>query len=377
MNTDNNKQYIQKEGDINIENIANTYDYYNTNDLNMDIKKNENIIKKFYDMTDRNTRLQRLVDLIDTHKKLNQFHPHDGKYKISNKLKTNFLNYITKYYGDEINESLSLLLDITSYITFKQFYKSLKKCVKTFLERIGDEPYIMLYIGNEDKSNFWVMQLAFDYILKKFPQKLPFDIVRKFQNAQYIYGNRAYDFIYVNFDDCVYSGEQLSVNIQYEYAKTNPLKSFVIVPYVSENGYTKIKLKFLKLGIPFENLIFNYKVLTIRQVLISKGYDKDYIVSFFNNLITYLNDYDIGPTAGMYDIDYIESTFPIYFDHKIADYISTYPKLYTYGIIYDKDARLYIYNWLIKNCVGTLTECPPKVYKNRQKYIDFNELVNY
>lgn len=382
---ENYREYIQDEKDVDTY-IINNLDKKTTaagasqfkTDVNNPINPTNIAILQYHYNNDL-TRYQRFIDLMKKHKSNNQLYIPSGKYKINRKLKDHFLMDAERYYGKQVSDTLRLIIEMTTYVTFDDFYQSLGKCVESFLKKIGNSPYIFLYLGREDKSNFWVTQLALDYIINKYPQNLPYDILRNYKDVEYVYGEDASKFKYVAFDDCSYSGLQLSDHIEYEL-DNNPNKNnlYVIVPYISGAAY-KIISEADSIGEEYtkNNLIYEYKILKISEILKNQGYSKEFIDNFFKNLLVYLNDFDIGPdkeSAEYEDEDWNHNVdnVPIYFDHKIADSVSTYPKLYSFGIIYDKNDHVYVYHWLIKNCINSLNECPPKIYKNREKYIDFD-----
>lgn len=381
-NVNVNEGYIQYEEDVNTK-IINNFDIdsvnvnYNKNVNNPKNPLNINILYNYYDATTNEERIENFKNLMNEHKMDNQLYLESGKYRINRKLKDNFLRKAEKYYGNDVSETLKLLIQMTTYVTFDEFYESLCNCVCSFLEKIENSPYILLYMGREDKSNFWVMELAFDIIINNYPEKMPYDILRNYDDVEYIYGKNPKNLKYVIFDDCSYSGIQLDGNMFMEFKNIKNIYNFyVIVPYISETAFDLISYSNGE-NYTENNLIYRYKILNISKILRQKGYDSEFIYDFLQNLLVYINDFNVGPDkkSGEYsDIEWNDKVdnIPIYFDHKIADSVSSYPKLYSFGITYDKYKHFYIYNWLIVNCINSLRECPPKVYKNRTKYIDFD-----
>lgn len=385
---DNFEQYIQPENEVDT-NITNNVDkkttafYKKIYEQDINNPKNPKNITILYNYYNRVLdRVQEFTNIVNIHKNNNQLFPISGIYKINKELKEKFLKDVNKYYGKQVSETLRLLIDMTTYVTFDEFYDSLKKCIDIFLDKIGNNSYVMLYLGREDKSNFWVTELALDYIINNYPEKMPADILRNYKDIEYLFREEAGDVKYVAFDDCSYSGLQLSDHIEKELTD-NPNRDnfYVIVPYISNSAY-KLILDMNGIEYTTNNVIFNNKILKISEILNINGYDDKFIYDFIQNLLIYVNDFEIGPDKG--SAEYEDEDFnanidnvPIYFDHKIADSVSTYPKIYSFGIIYDKDKHVYIYDWLIKKCINSLNECPPKIYKNREKYIDFDNLKKF
>ena len=170
-------------------------------------------------------------------------------------------------------------------------------------------------------------------------------------------------------DDCIYSGEQMRTTI--EYMNNNrklPLNIILFVPFISVNGLDKILKEFAS----NESLhdICNFKLC-----------DKVYYIK--NNTSYYLGEKEIDDVNNMYGNYFdIKDLYLIYFDHKLADGVSTIPLFYS-GLVpnihnknilsnstfqtSDIDKLLFIP--FINNCQNirnfnsNVPECPYPIYK--------------
>lgn len=318
------------------------------------------------------------------------------KYCFNEKLVNDFLNLSTKYYNREISEALRYVIMNTKYVNFYEFSLSIILTFLRFNLKNKFDNLILLYLTNEDKSNFYVLELFLHLIdkleLLYFKNKIK-DILATFEDFNYVY-NKEKDNIFeknkiVVFDDCLYTGLQF-----YEYMKNNLNLELdfhlkirdninLLTCYMSKlsydtyNGVELDTILLTKFYEKFDKVQLYCKNINVGFLIENYIYDKNY-KKYINNLLIYLKS--ISKAYSNYNIylskinEFLYTYTPIYFDHKIADIVSTYISIYRYGMLLNNENEIEI-NSIIEDCKGRESkECPPKIYKDRKLYIEFNKI---
>jgi uncharacterized protein YjbI with pentapeptide repeats len=226
----------------------------------------------------------------------------------------------------------------TRYISWKKFYAACKNVFDKLYDIVKDKNYCLFtkdFFSNasfNEKSNYWMIQLLLDYYISTNRKNLPKELIvckniNNFnKNGLCLKGD--YDY-YVALDDIMYSGGQMfrdaiiTVNI-------DPLNIIVVAPFISQYAvdlHFKDKDKTYKMIIYDE--VMNYwwkdKVIDCKDRKYNLNIPED-LLAFFVLMQTYFplsrEDYKLGINNFMY-----------YFDHKIADYLSSFPTVYHLGII--------------------------------------------
>lgn len=222
-------------------------------------------------------------------------------HSINNDLKNEWLlqcDYNIKDIAEEF-------LNITQYISNDIFDDYLFKSVNEMLEYYKKLEIIHLqfYIPENDynKSNYWV--------IKKILKLLTNDkYIITINNNPNLFDDK-YPIIIA--DDASYSGSQISNYIN-DYINMDKYKLFILIPFISIIAIIRIS----------ENR--NDKIKFIEK-----------------------NRYEMKPLTELMEIEKIKKLFnyygaktiiqyPIYFNHKTADSYSSFPLIYSYGIIPNK-----------------------------------------
>jgi hypothetical protein len=131
-------------------------------------------------------------------------------------------------------------------------------------------------------------------------------------------------------DDCSYTGNQLSIDILNKFFNQNntikKANNRILVAYISDQAKNTIEI-FLKNKINFEILGYNiiYPLSNYLDVKQQKDFNDKYILYYVKS-----ND----------DVKYCDK-YPIYFDHKIADFLSTFPEIYQ-GVVPNNRNKKYL-----------------------------------
>jgi hypothetical protein len=246
---------------------------------------------------------------------------------------------------------LKKLFDNTKYISYKTFkfvlYNNFKELVHYCMKNKID--VISLYLDKIDynkittKSNFWIAQHFYHY-LKKRKINIKLNIIYNYADIQYLNDN---EFILI-LDDCAYSGLQLYsvLTSKLNYAKKK-FNIYIIITFISNEA-----AKLLKSAKTNNNIILSPNNIIIKD--------------FFSYLTS--NEKKIMLTEMLMSNKYI-----IYFDHKLADLVSTYTNVYSGKIINTNIIIPVITNCEHINNIKDINEfspkCPIPPYKiDKDKY---------
>ena len=226
--------------------------------------------------------------------------------------KHNINNDNLKQWLDKSDANIKLIANEfilkTTYISYNIFKKYLKKTFLEMLKTLQPSTLQFLILSDnvkvsfENKSGFWVYQHILEYI-GKYNHK----IITNIKDVDY-------NLPIIIIDDASYSGSQISSFIEL-FSNTN-CDIYIMIPFISNTAIDVITTTFKESNIE-GNLYFPIKNKFIMKP-IYELMDTDKIVKLFQY---YTKD-------GLNIREY-----PIYFDHKVADNYSSFPLIYTFGII--------------------------------------------
>lgn len=211
----------------------------------------------------------------------------------------------------EVREIIEKVLNNTIHISFETFMTYLIQNFKKII-KFNRKCSLYIYITEDfiEKSNYWIYQLL-NYYKSSFGFKGDLIIISSLNDLRL----KNNDIILIP-DDCIYSGEQLRLIVEEMTNNRNlKLNIHLFISFMTNKGLDKIKNEFsnnsnldnCKLYLPY--YIYNI--------------DKSINNYLFANEIKILEDY--------YSID-MNNRYLIYFDHKMPDYYSTVPLIYS-GIV--------------------------------------------
>ena len=302
---------------------------------------------------------------------------------------------IIKYinlYKDENKDFIKKLLNAINHISFEKFCTDTYEQLEIFNSNIKGKKYIYVIGVNDQigsssadfniyKSNLWMFMLIYDKLETK-----PHDIILNVKIAIQLYGDTVE---YLVVDDCSYSGTQIVQEVLYSdasetlykypnsfliktdlYKKTlfKPVKKHNIsihlfIPYLSYIAWNK--LQELKLLTCFNIITYEKYILNELKTILSR----EDSLKLFN---LYSNFYN-----GINPLQYV----PIFFDHKIADTLSTVELILTKGQVLDNpDLRLIfidacdeLYGKIPQNdLLLEILYCPIPPYHSFQKLLKEN-----
>jgi hypothetical protein len=266
--------------------------------------------------------------------------------KTKAKIDENKLQKYINLYKDENKEFIKNILHLIIHIDYDKFCSDTFEQLEKLNNNIKNKKYIyILGVNNQNgssntdyniyKSNLWMFMLIFDKLETK-----PVDILLNIKIAIQLYGD---DVEYLIVDDCSYSGTQIIQKVLYNDA-SETLYKYPNSYLIKNNVYKKTIFKPIQkhnikvhLFIPYLSYIAWIKInelnlLTCFDII---RYEK-YIL---NELGTLLSSEDCNKLNTFYSYFYGDynalNLIPIFFDHKIADGLSTIELILTKGRVLD------------------------------------------
>lgn len=211
----------------------------------------------------------------------------------------------------EVREIIEKVLNNTIHISFETFMTYLIQNFKKII-KFNRKCSLYIYITEDfiEKSNYWIYQLL-NYYKSSFGFKGDLIIISSLNDLR-LNNN---DIILIP-DDCIYSGEQLRLIVEEMTNNRNlKLNIHLFISFMTNKGLDKIKNEFSN-----NSNLDNCKL-----------YLPYYIYNIDKSINNSLSDKEIKILENYYSID-MNNRYLIYFDHKMPDYYSTVPLIYS-GIV--------------------------------------------
>lgn len=246
---------------------------------------------------------------------------------LNNKLK------IIKNAETDAKQPLIKFFNSITYVSHDKFKKNIKDKLSEVLNiknKLNSNRPLYIYIDTNRyenymyKSNYWIYTYIKYFLQNK---NINCDIITSLNDDKIIDND-----IVLLVDDCIYSGEQMSESI---YSMNNKnkkhIKLLLFVQYMSENGKKTIEnafnshsyLKNCEFIITKYNTIYPLKnKLSLEE---GKQLFKYYMGTYNDNALT---NYTISQM----------NKYNIYFDHKVGDFMSSYPIIFS-GLVPNEKNR--------------------------------------
>jgi hypothetical protein len=263
------------------------------------------------------------------------FPPKDINYPLNRDKLDKWASYHDKCEDDDIRTFVKVIKDKTIGVSWIEFYTQFKLNIDELMPILNNDKldWVISDAGDKRKSNYWLMLLMIDYLygeysIKNPNFKKPYGMV--FEIAS-LYGG--YNIIYL--DDASYSGSQMSMNIGTSEINSNP--AYIVIPYMTD--ISKYRIKNIAEGGFINGISYKrreYQILCNNRMRSVLGYMQDMLgMQLSEERLDEINikineKFNIGIKDKSYGI---ENCVPIYFDHKIADYLSSFPTIYASGKI--------------------------------------------
>jgi hypothetical protein len=256
--------------------------------------------------------------------------------------------WITRQKPKDARILANFIINITKHVSFQEFQDKLLESIK----KIPTDKKYVIVIPNitEKKSNKWISALLIDLIEKHKLNLIIMDVISN-KNIGLIYLYSLYE-EYVDFiicDDGSYSGGQITTDMQEIFNNTSSLskiKTYCLLPFTSTFAESRIKKlenvillnsdKIESIRERCQLLEIDSLELTDRTLCIEN--DDDY-----NEIGLLLNKY-FPNIRNNYKYELLRGNMPFYFDHKIADFVSSFPVIYQYGIIESEGKNILLFD---------------------------------
>ena len=351
--------------------------------MNSNIFTNKELYSYHFNITNRQRRLDDFIKIYNILKK--HLEPKSRARINENKM----LKYI-ELYKEENKDFIKRILHSINHISFEKFCSDTWGQLEKFNSNLKGKKYIYILgvnnqIGSSNsdfniyKSNLWMFMLLWDKLKIK-----PFDILLNVKIAIQLYGDSVE---YLIVDDCSYSGTQIVENVLYSDASETMYKyssSFLIKKDVHEKTMFKpIQTHNIKihLFIPYISFIAWHKIQELKLLTCFDiiTYEK-YILNEFNAILA---QEDATKLNTLYSNIYVNhynplNLIPIFFDHKIADILSTIELILIKGQVLDNnDLHLIfvepcdkLYSDLQEQDKFKILYCPIPPYHSFKKILD-------
>lgn len=291
--------------------------------------------------------------------------PWSGQHPINEEAIEHWKDRVSKY-SQNVDKKrvylkfVDLFFDFMRYISFDEYLSKFSDIGKELAERMPMYDKVMIVIdGEASKSNFWVALLLTGELLKA---KLSSETIEKMlivnqSEAVVEYAKEHPDekILGIHVDDMSYSGRQIKASISHEI---NDLENVDYVLGVAFIGSAAVELLRGESGEESGISEKDFK-LQNTEVIISfvgrlvemltkmpEGLEKQIMRGVRTMCSQYRAEYKNGYEAfGCYD-----SIVPVYFDHKIADGLSTFQKVLLFGSYPRNNETECVREGLIKGC---------------------------
>jgi len=334
---------------------------------------------------DVNSKERRVDDFIKIYKVLkSHLEPKSKAHINENKM----LEYIDLY-EEENRNFIKRVLHSILHIDFEKFCSDCWEQLEKFNSNVKGKKYIYILgvnnqVGSSNadfniyKSNLWMFMLIWDKLETK-----PIDILLNVKIAIQLYGDGVE---YLIVDDCSYSGSQIVEQVLYSdasealykypssylirtdvYKKTmfkpvskHNIRVHLFIPYLSYIAWNKINE--LELLTCFNITRYEKYILNEFGVVLSNE-DSTKLYKLYSNIYKNYNPLNL---------------IPIFFDHKIADGMSTVELILTKGQVLDnRELRLIfvepcdkLYSNMSEQDLYKILYCPIPPYHSFKKILE-------
>jgi len=229
------------------------------------------------------------------------------------------------------------------YVSFYEFLDKIRKISSEIIELIKNSDHLIFIVdGGSAKSNIWVALLFFGELeklgLEQYKEKINWMPVAGYDRSLpvYVKSNPDKKLATVYFDDMSYTGTQIS-GVAPDIIGLDNLKYYVAVPFITNNAFALLSSEGMLFFDNTERVTSLYDHIkeyykdepeTIKKLEIL-CYDRG-SSSLHGDNHNMFNKYKRGRKT--FFCGHLKlGQLPIYFDHKIADNVSVFPGLMSFG----------------------------------------------
>jgi hypothetical protein len=334
---------------------------------------------------DTGSSKRRIDDFIQIYNVLKTHLEPESKARIN---ETKMLEYVCLY-KEENRDFIKRVLHLILHINFEKFCSDSWEQLEKFNYNLKGKKYVYILgvnnqVGSSNtdyniyKSNLWMFMLLWDKLETK-----PIDILLNVKIAIQLYADSVE---YLIVDDCSYSGTQIVEQVLYSDAseamykypssylikndvykktmfkpvQTHNIKVHLFIPYLSFIAWNRIQE--LKLLTCFDIILYEKYILNEFGIVLNKE-DAEKLYKLYSNIYKNYNPLTL---------------IPIFFDHKIADGLSTVELILTKGQVLDNpNSRLIfvepcdkLYTDIQNQDIYKILYCPIPPYHSFKKILE-------
>jgi hypothetical protein len=213
----------------------------------------------------------------------------------------------------DARDAVRKFIKATTHISFETFISYVNTNLEDVVQIVPPGRPLFVYVDedNKYKSSYWM------YLYLKKLAKVKYNVTIKHIDENSYRHLRDNDILLL-VDDCAYTGSQMADTVEYIHTNKKKLHIILFIPFISDAAVNHINANkkhndYLKIC-RFSYLKYVYKIKPL----------SDYMtVAEFSTIFRYTSPYS-NPAEAEEEIE----KFPIYFDHKLADDVSTFPRIY-------------------------------------------------
>jgi hypothetical protein len=258
------------------------------------------------------------------------------------------LDWASQHCDMESNIFASQLVKHTVYVSFDEFISKLERACKSFKQYYAckkNVTYILIIPFNVNKSNLWVSLLSCPWI-SGIIHDIQFNITDAYN--EYVISKKHKHVVCIICDDCAYTGNQINgvcslqpILLNYkdkpkepdptsldwvEWLKTITAETAVIEKTIDKNAFS------VNLIIPYMSTLAQQTLSELTFVMVPSDIK---VFKLFREHVN-MHNYNQGLVREFETtFQYHTNISAIYFDHKIADAVSTFNKIYLLAPIFN------------------------------------------
>lgn len=281
----------------------------------------------------------------------------ENKNKIYMKKKVNYpLNYkkaqawADAHCDKESREFAYQIIENTLYVPFYTFLLSVQEIAQNYVLGMQDDNRIRVLIipGSLSKSNTWVSLLAYP-VIKAHITHISDDITGVYlatlDKSSELY-NKHIDFIV--FDDCAYTGSQLYESLKFDPFRINDKEHTIYEPEHTSIAWLEWRKQTLRNSEAFISKITSVKIHVLVPFMSTNAHNFittkiphvvvspiSVIVQMFSTRVDISKIKPAILAEFSVNFQYHQDINAIYFDHKVADGVSTFNKIYMLAPVFN------------------------------------------
>jgi hypothetical protein len=244
------------------------------------------------------------------------------QYPLSSPLNKGNVKKFIAASASDARDAVRKFIKSTTHISFETFIAYINHNLVDVIQQIQEDRPIFVYINNSspdyrERSYIWLSLYINELAKEKYDKTV--HILTHLDKR-----NLKDDDIVLLVDDCIYSGMQMSSTItSINNPRQKRLHFILFVPFLSYDGCDNV-IESFDMNPELNDCTISLSDHVFYIAPLSHYMSEDEYMS----ILRYYHDYEGKPFRLSTDAEDNLKKFPIYFDHKVADYVSSFPEIY-------------------------------------------------